>query len=96
LNYRTGVMLAGLSALELKRWDDAVKAFEAYIAFGPRLGPTSYHAVARIHLARAHAGAGRVQDARKTYEDAFQIWKNADQDLPLLLEARREYERLGS
>jgi tetratricopeptide (TPR) repeat protein len=96
LTQRTGVLLAGLSALRLQRWDDAVKALDAYIAFGPRLGPTSYHAVARIMLARAHAGAGRLSDARKHYEDAFRIWNEADPDLPLLVEARREYERLSS
>jgi hypothetical protein len=54
------------------------------------------HAVARIWLARAHAGAGHAADARQAYEEAFQIWKDADPDLPLLLEARKEYERLTS
>jgi serine/threonine protein kinase/tetratricopeptide (TPR) repeat protein len=92
----TDVLLAGLSALRLQRWDDAAKALEAYVAFGPRLGLTANHALARILLARAHAGAGRSGEARKRYEEAFEIWKNADPDLPVLVEARKEYERLTS
>ena len=51
---------------------------------------------AHIELARAYAAAGRAADARKSYEEAFRIWKDADADLPLLLEARAEYQRLGS
>jgi tetratricopeptide (TPR) repeat protein len=90
------VLLAGLSALQLKRWDDATRMLDTYIAFGPRLGLNSNHAVARILLARAHAGAGRTADARKAYDDAFRIWKDADADLPLLVEARREYQNLAS
>jgi tetratricopeptide (TPR) repeat protein len=90
------VFMAGLAALRLQRWDDAVSNLTTVVAFGPRLGLSPMHAVARIWLARAHAGAGHAADARQAYEEAFQIWKDADPDLPLLLEARKEYERLTS
>jgi hypothetical protein len=50
----------------------------------------------RINLARAYAASGRTADARKAYEDAFSFWKDADPDLPLLAEARKEYAALGS
>jgi eukaryotic-like serine/threonine-protein kinase len=93
---RNGVVLACMSAVRLEHWDDAVRMCETYIAFGPRLGLTSNHALARILLARAHAGAGRAADARRAYEDAFRLWKDADADLPLLVEARAEYQRLTS
>ena len=93
---RTGVLLAAMSALRLGRWDDAVKLFDAYIAFGPRLGLASHHGFARIMLARAHAGAGRTAEARNAYEDAFRVWKDADPDLPVLVAARQEYQKLSS
>jgi len=32
--------------------------------------------------------------ARKTYEQFFAFWKDADPDIPLLLEARKEYAAL--
>jgi hypothetical protein len=54
------------------------------------------HALARIMLARSHARAGRIAEARRTYEEAFKIWAEADSDLPVLVEARAEYERLTS
>jgi len=47
-------------------------------------------------LARAYAASGRAADARKAYDEAFQIWKDADADLPLLMEAKKEYAALGS
>jgi len=56
--------------------------------------PTVLGPVASIWLARAKARAGDVQAARRAYQDAFALWKDADPDLPLLVEARREYEAL--
>jgi hypothetical protein len=47
-------------------------------------------------VARAHAGAGRPSEARKWYEEAFALWKDADPDMPLLVEARQEFARLGT
>jgi len=32
--------------------------------------------------------------ARKAYEDFFLLWKEADVELPVLVEAKREYEKL--
>jgi tetratricopeptide (TPR) repeat protein len=88
--------MAGIAALRMQRWDDATKAFATVVELGPRLGLSPSHAAARIWLARAHAGAGRRAEARTAYEEAFAIWKDADPDLPLLVEARQEYDRLGS
>ena len=36
----------------------------------------------------------RAAEARQAYEEAFRIWKDADADLPLLVEARKEYAAL--
>jgi tetratricopeptide (TPR) repeat protein len=93
---RNSMFVAGLAALRLQRWPDAAKIFETLIGFGPRIGLSPQHAFFRIMLGRAHAGAGRTAEARKAYEEAFKIWKDADPDLPLLLDARKEYERLSS
>jgi hypothetical protein len=37
---------------------------------------------------------GNTAEARKVYEDFFTVWKDADTDLPPLVEAKREYARL--
>lgn len=93
---RNLVFMAGIAALRLQQWDNAASAFGAVAGFGSRLGLSPTHGAVRIWLARAHAGAGRHAEARKAYEEAFAIWKDADADLPLLVEARQEYQRLTS
>ena len=37
---------------------------------------------------------GDTATARKHYQDFFAMWKDADQDLPVLVQARKEYEAL--
>ncbi len=46
-------------------------------------------------LARAHTLAGDAgRSARKAYQTFFEAWQEADEDIPILLEARAEYESL--
>ena len=35
-------------------------------------------------------------EARKSYQKCFDIFKDADPDLPLLLQGREEFAKLGS
>ncbi|HJQ67841.1 MAG TPA: protein kinase [Blastocatellia bacterium] len=51
--------------------------------------------LAHLGLARAAALQGDVATSRKAYEDFFQLWKDADADLPVLIEAKREYEKMN-
>ena len=37
---------------------------------------------------------GDVDRARTAYQDFFGAWKDADPDIPILKEARSEYEKL--
>jgi eukaryotic-like serine/threonine-protein kinase len=50
--------------------------------------------LAHLGLARAAALQGDVAKSRQTYENFFRLWKEADAELPVLIEAKREYERL--
>jgi tetratricopeptide (TPR) repeat protein len=52
------------------------------------------YAVARLGLARARALADDVAGSLRAYEQFLAQWADADPDVPLLLEARREYARL--
>jgi eukaryotic-like serine/threonine-protein kinase len=51
-------------------------------------------ALAQLYLGRAHALAGNTVEARKAYETFFALWKDADPDIPILLEAKAEYAGL--
>ncbi|HKR10426.1 MAG TPA: protein kinase [Pyrinomonadaceae bacterium] len=58
-------------------------------------GPLSLlYPLAHLSLARASAMQGDTNQARKSYQDFFTLWKDADQDLPILIEAKREFEKL--
>jgi eukaryotic-like serine/threonine-protein kinase len=37
---------------------------------------------------------GDADQARKSYQDFFTLWKDADQDIPILIEAKQEFEKL--
>jgi tetratricopeptide (TPR) repeat protein len=50
--------------------------------------------LAHLALARASAMQGDTVQARKSYQDFFALWSNADQDIPILIEAKREFEKL--
>ena len=47
-------------------------------------------------LARVQAQLGQKDEARKSYEKFFELWKDADPDVPLLAQAREGYAKLGS
>jgi eukaryotic-like serine/threonine-protein kinase len=50
--------------------------------------------LAHLGLARAAALQGDAVKSRQAYEHFFLLWKDADDDLPILIEAKREYEKL--
>ncbi|MCI0389930.1 MAG: protein kinase [Acidobacteria bacterium] len=50
--------------------------------------------LAHLGLARAAALQGDVAKSRQAYENFFRLWKDADAELPVLIEAKSEYERL--
>jgi serine/threonine protein kinase/tetratricopeptide (TPR) repeat protein len=52
------------------------------------------HNLAHLGLGRALAITGDTAGARKAYQDFFALWKDADHDLPVLVQARKEYEQL--
>jgi hypothetical protein len=51
----------------------------------------SHHEGSRQNFGDA---TGALADARKSYQDFFALWKDADPDIPILKQARAEFERL--
>src|SRR6185295_12113679 len=50
--------------------------------------------LAHLSLARASSMQGDTAQARKSYQDFFTLWKDADSDVPVLIEAKKEFARL--
>ena len=51
-------------------------------------------ALAHVGLARAYTLSGDTAKARRKYQDFFILWKDADPDIPILKQAKREYANL--
>jgi tetratricopeptide (TPR) repeat protein len=51
-------------------------------------------ALAHLELGRADALAGDKAKARAAYQDFFNLWKDADPDIPVLKEAKAEFTKL--
>jgi DNA-binding winged helix-turn-helix (wHTH) protein/tetratricopeptide (TPR) repeat protein len=52
------------------------------------------YSLAYLRLARVLATQKKIGDARKEYQSFFDAWKDADADLPLLKDAKREFAKL--
>jgi DNA-binding winged helix-turn-helix (wHTH) protein/tetratricopeptide (TPR) repeat protein len=50
--------------------------------------------LAQLGLARAKALQGDRDESRKAYNDFFTMWKDADPDIPILLQAKAEYKKV--
>lgn len=82
------VWIRGLAHLRAGRGAEAAAQFQRLID-----NPGAYGRIAASHLylARAAALAGDMARSRKAYQDLLALWKDADPDVPLLAQARKEY-----
>ena len=86
--------IRGLAFLRLKKGDEAAAEFQKILDhrganWGP-LYPLSY-----VGVARGAVLAGDTDRARKGYENFFALWRDADPDVPILIQARQESARLS-
>jgi tetratricopeptide (TPR) repeat protein len=59
------------------------------------LAPASVlYPLAHLGLARAAVLTGDTAKSRKSYQDFLALWKDADADIPILIEAKKEYEKV--
>jgi tetratricopeptide (TPR) repeat protein/predicted Ser/Thr protein kinase len=52
------------------------------------------YTLSHLGLGRAQALQGNIAAAKSAYQDFFAAWKDADPDLPVLKQAKAEYEKL--
>jgi serine/threonine protein kinase/tetratricopeptide (TPR) repeat protein len=86
--------LRGTLYLEQHQGAEAAAEFKKIIDY-PGVEPYSpVHSLAYLGLGRAAVLTGDTGAARKSYQDFFGLWKDADADLPVLVQAKKEYEAL--
>ena len=84
----------GLAYLKLNQAPAAAIEFQKIIDHRGEAPLSLLWSLAHLGLARVALLQGDTAKARKSYQDFFALWKDADADLPVLIEAKKEYEKL--
>jgi len=80
--------LRGLAYLKLNKARDAAREFDKIINNRGEAPLSSIYPL-------AHLGKARATKDKAEYEKFFELWKDADKDMPALIAARAEFESLG-
>jgi serine/threonine protein kinase/tetratricopeptide (TPR) repeat protein len=94
LNFRP-TWVRGLAYLQAKNGALAAAEFQRIIEHRGWDALSPLWPMAHLGLARAAILQGEVAKGRQAYEDFFQLWQDADADLPVLIAAKQEYEKLN-
>jgi predicted Zn-dependent protease len=86
--------LRGLTYLKAKQGAEAAQEFQRVLDLKSLYGTDVTVSVSQLGLARAYALQGDNAHSRIAYQDFLAIWKDADPDVPLLKQARAEYEKI--
>ena len=88
--YPEVVYIRALAYLRTGKAAEAAGEFQKIIDHkGANWGPR--YPLAYLGLARAAAQAGDSSRARKAYQDFLTLWKDADPDIRILIDAKKEY-----
>jgi eukaryotic-like serine/threonine-protein kinase len=86
--------LRGEAYLKLNNGGQAVTEFKTILAHRGWYPMSPLYPLSQLGLARAEAAIGDKGAARTAYQDLFALWKDADANLPALVAARAEYDKL--
>jgi tetratricopeptide (TPR) repeat protein len=86
--------IRGLVNQRLGKQEQAVKEFQSVIQH-PGLGAIApERVIAYIHLGESYAAENDIAKSKAAYSHFFELWKDADPDIPILRQARTEYANL--
>jgi tetratricopeptide (TPR) repeat protein len=80
--------------LKLNKADQAVAEFRTILGHQGVTPTATAAALARLGLACAYRALGDSGKANSAYKDFLTLWKDADPDIPILKQAKAEYEKL--
>ena len=87
--------LRGQAYLKLNKGAEAAVEFQKIIGARGQAPLSALYPLAHVGLARAAMLQADSAKARKAYQDFFTFWKDADPDIPILIEAKKEYEKVN-
>jgi tetratricopeptide (TPR) repeat protein len=100
--YLEAIYLRGLAYLRLNQGAEAVAEFRKIVDHkGANWGSGwqhpywgQFYTLSYLGVARGSTLAGDTTRARKAFEDFLELWKDADSDIPILVQAKSEYARM--
>ena len=84
------VYVRGEAFLAEGRGADAAAEFQKILDHRGVVVSDPVGVLARLERGRAYIAAGDSTKAKAAYQDFFALWKHADEDIPVLMEARRD------
>jgi hypothetical protein len=84
----------GLAYLKLGKGTEAAIEFQKILGSRGQSPLSALYPPAHLGVARATVLEGNAAKGRQSYQDFFALWKDADTDIPILIEAKKEYEQL--
>jgi serine/threonine protein kinase/tetratricopeptide (TPR) repeat protein len=87
-------VLRGQAQLAAGAPGEAAQEFRKFLARRASRPFSFYYPLAQLGLARALTAQHDTASARTAYQDFFALWKDSDPDIPILKEARVEYDKL--
>jgi DNA-binding winged helix-turn-helix (wHTH) protein/tetratricopeptide (TPR) repeat protein len=86
--------LRATAYMKLSQIEKAIDEFQRVLAHRGSDPFSPFHPAALVGLAQAQALAGDTLASKQSYERFLADWNEADPDVPLLLAARAEYDRI--
>jgi tetratricopeptide (TPR) repeat protein len=88
------VYTRGIAYLHLHDGAKAAAEFQRILDHQGVAVTSEQYYLAQLNLGRAYVLSGDNSKAKKAYQDFFAMWKDADPDVPVLVQAKAEYARL--
>ena len=88
------VYVRGEAYLSAKQGAEAAAEFQKILYHRGIVVSDPIGALARLQLGRSFVLSGDRTRAKVAYQDFLTLWKDADPDIPILKQAKAEYERL--
>ncbi len=88
------VYLRGSAYLSLGQGKEASAEFSKFLSQRGVVVNCPLAALAHLQLGRAYALTGDSIKARSSYQEFFALWKDADSDIPVLKQAKVEYQQI--
>jgi tetratricopeptide (TPR) repeat protein/predicted Ser/Thr protein kinase len=88
------VYVRGQAYMQMRNGASAAVEFQKIVDHGGLVINFPLGALTHLQLGRAYALSGDSAKARSSYQAFFALWKGADPDIPILKEAKAEFEKL--